>query len=178
MKVIIVFNAIMMLLFLGIGMIIGAYYHDVLIEEVDEDDEEYVIEDYAPFTFFKQVKRILRRVKMSKNIGPFTIHFDIRNGDVSASYDEKGNFLFADVIKCGEWYSYTDTEEKDFLEEMDYYCIDLEEKKNEYIEDLKNIIETCSETNFNSSDSYKRYLNHLRGCIDGLNKISLRKETI
>ena len=45
MKVIIVFNAIMMLLFLGIGMIIGAYYHDVLIEEVDEDDEEYVIED-------------------------------------------------------------------------------------------------------------------------------------
>ena len=114
---------------------------------------------------------------MPKNIGPFTFHFDIRNGDVSVTYDKNGNFLFADVIHCGEWYSYTDTEEKDFLEEMDYYCINLEDKKKEYIEDLKNIIETCNEANFNSSDSYKRYLNHLRGCIDGLNKISLRKET-
>lgn len=47
MKAITIFNAVMMLLCFGIGMIIGAYYHDVLIEEVyeDEDEEEYVIED-------------------------------------------------------------------------------------------------------------------------------------
>ena len=103
------------------------------------------------------------------NIGPFTFHFDIRNGDVSATYDKNGKFLFADVIKCGEWYGYDLDEEKDFLEEMDYFCVDLEEKKNEYIKYLEEIIDTCDESRY-------RYLDHLRNCIEGLRKIDFRKE--
>ena len=40
-----------------------------------------------------------------------TFTFDIRNGDVTIGLDKDGNFLYMDVIHCGEWWD--DIEDKD-----------------------------------------------------------------
>ncbi len=63
-----------------------------------------------------------------------TIYFDIRNGDVAVYYDENDKFIGADVIKCGEWSSYSTDEEKEFLWLMKYWGINLENEKKKYFE--------------------------------------------
>lgn len=58
-----------------------------------------------------------------------TYYLGIRNGDISAVYNENGEFVDAYVTKCGEYKEYDN--EKDFLDYLDYLGIDISEVKGE-----------------------------------------------
>lgn len=58
-----------------------------------------------------------------------TYYLPIRHGDISAVYNENGEFVDAYVTKCGEYKEYDN--EKDFLDYLYYLGIDINEVKGE-----------------------------------------------
>lgn len=58
-----------------------------------------------------------------------TYYLEIRHGDISAVYNENGEFVDAYTTKCGECKQYAN--ENDFLDYLDYLGIDINEVKGE-----------------------------------------------
>lgn len=58
-----------------------------------------------------------------------TYYINIRNGDISAVYTENGEFVEGTITKCGEYKDYSN--EKDFLDNLNYLNIDISEIKGE-----------------------------------------------